>query len=122
MPYHIPGSTEKGGHSSCTSVLCIGSYPLPHRSTPWQNVGIERERIGFLAHQIRDIMRSYPGIDIFPMLSYPGCHHGCILPGLGTYHFSPILLPTRKSGTIRHLENGGNQNFTEAFVTLIVRM
>ena len=48
--------------------------------------------------------------------------HGCILPGLGTYHFSPILLPTRKSGTIRHLENGGNQNFTEAFVTLIVTM
>ena len=49
-------------------------------------------------------------------------NHGCILPGLGTYHFSPILLPTRKSGTIRHLENGGNQNFTEAFVTLIVIM
>ena len=49
-------------------------------------------------------------------------HHGCILPGLGTYHFSPILLPTRKSSTIRHLENGGNQNFTEAFVTLIVTM
>ena len=48
--------------------------------------------------------------------------HGCILPGLGTYHFSPILLPTRKSGIIRHLENGGNQNFTEAFVTLIVTM
>ena len=48
--------------------------------------------------------------------------HGCILPGLGTYHFSPILLPTRKSGTIHHLENGGNQNFTEAFVTLIVTM
>ena len=48
--------------------------------------------------------------------------HGCILPGLGTYHFSPILSPTRKSGTIRHLENGGNQNFTEAFVTLIVIM
>ena len=48
--------------------------------------------------------------------------HGCILPGLGTYHFSPILLPTRKSGTIRHLENGGNQNFTEAFVSLIVTM
>ena len=41
--------------------------------------------------------------------------HGCKLPGLGTYHFSPILLPTRKSGTIRHLENGENQNFTEAF-------
>ena len=38
--------------------------------------------------------------------------HGCILPGLGTYHFSPILLPTHKSGTIPHLENGGNQNFT----------
>ena len=50
------------------------------------------------------------------------CNHGCILPGLGTYHFSPILLPTRKSGTIRHLENGGNQNFTKAFVTLIVIM
>ena len=33
-------------------------------------------------------------------------NHGCKLPGLGTYHFSPILLPTRKSGTIRHLENG----------------
>ena len=49
-------------------------------------------------------------------------NHGCILPGLGTNHFSPILLPTRKSGTIRHLENGGNQNFTEAFVTLIVTM
>ena len=48
--------------------------------------------------------------------------HGCILPGLGTYHFSPILLPTRKSGTFSHLENGGNQNFTEAFVTLIVTM
>ena len=48
--------------------------------------------------------------------------HGCILPGLGTYHFSTILLPMRKSGTIRHLENGGNQNFTEAFVTLIVTM
>ena len=48
--------------------------------------------------------------------------HGCILPGLGTYHFSPLLLPTRKSGTIRHLENGGNQNFTEAFVTLTVTM
>ena len=48
--------------------------------------------------------------------------HRCILPGLGTYHFSPILLPARKSGTIRHLENGGNQNFTEAFVTLIVTM
>ena len=46
--------------------------------------------------------------------------HGCILPGLGTYHFSPILLPTRKSGAICHLENGGNKNFTEAFVTLIV--
>ena len=46
----------------------------------------------------------------------------CVLPGFGTYHFSPILLPTRKSGTIRHLENGGNQNFTEAFVTLIVTM
>ena len=50
------------------------------------------------------------------------CLHGCILPGLGTYYFSPILLPTRKLGTIRHLENGGNQNFTEAFVTLIVTM
>ena len=49
-------------------------------------------------------------------------NHGCILPGLGTYHFSPILLPTRKSNTIRHLENCGNQNFTEAFVTLIVTM
>ena len=48
--------------------------------------------------------------------------HGCILPGLGTYHFSPILLPMRKSGTIRNLENGGNQNFTEALVTLIVTM
>ena len=48
--------------------------------------------------------------------------HGCVLPGLGTYHFSPILLPTCKSGTIRHLEIGGNQNFTEAFVTLIVTM
>ena len=74
MPYRIPGSTEKGGHSGCTSVLCIGSYPLPYRSTPWQNVGIERERICFLAHQINDIMRFYPGIDIFPMLSYQGCH------------------------------------------------
>ena len=49
-------------------------------------------------------------------------NHGCILPGLGTYHFSPILLPTRKSGKIGHLENGGNQNFTEAFVTLIMTM
>ena len=48
--------------------------------------------------------------------------HGCILPGLGRYHFSPILLPARKLGTIRHLENGGNQTFTEAFVTLIVTM
>ena len=53
---------------------------------------------------------------------FPHLYHGCILPGLGTYHFSPILLPTRKSGTIRHLENGGNHNFTEAFVTLIVTM
>ena len=55
---------------------------------------------------------------------HPSSVHGCILPGLGTYryHFSPILLPTRKLGTIRHLENGGNQNFTEAFVTLIVTM
>ena len=49
-------------------------------------------------------------------------NHGCILPGLGTYHFSPISLPTRKSGTIRHLENGRNRNFTEAFLTLIVTM
>ena len=41
---------------------------------------------------------------------------------IGHISFSPILLPTRNSGTIRHLENGGNQNFTEAFVTLIVMM
>ena len=51
-----------------------------------------------------------------------GQNHRCILPGLGTYHFSPILLPTHKSGTIHHHENGGYQNFTEAFVTLIVTM
>ena len=56
------------------------------------------------------------------------CSHICdisrmyTIPGLGTYHFSPILLPTRTLGTIRHLENGGNQNFAEALVTLIVTM